>query len=53
MIYFCTEHSKEDIDRYFESLKKAFKLISDCENGRDVNTLLETPVCHSTFERLN
>ena len=22
MIYFCTEHSKEDIDRYFESLKK-------------------------------
>ena len=53
IIYFCTEHSKEDIDRYFESLKKVFKLIADCEDGRDINTLLETPVCHSTFERLN
>ena len=52
-IYFCTEHQDEDINRYFVELEKVFKLIADCENGRDINDLLESPVSYNTYERLN
>ena len=52
-VYVCTEHSSEIIDEYFEKLDKVFSMISDCENGRDVNELLEGPICHAGFKRLN
>ena len=52
-IYFSTEHSDKNMNRYFKSLEKVFNLIAECENGRDINSLLEGPVSHNTFERLN
>ena len=29
------------------------RLIKECEEGRDVMSLLKGPVCHSGFKRLN
>ena len=52
-IYVCTEHSQELINEYFELLDPIFSLIKDCEEGLDINTLLEGPNCHSGFKRLN
>lgn len=53
LIFVSTEHSSEIIDGYFENLDQVFKLIKECEEGRDVKSLLEGPVCHSGFKRLN
>tara|TARA_B100000674_G_scaffold477935_1_gene474385 strand:+ start:1103 stop:3136 length:2034 start_codon:yes stop_codon:yes gene_type:complete len=52
-IYVCTEHSHEIVDGYFERLDPIFKIIRDCEDGLDINTLLEGPLSHSGFKRLN
>ena len=52
-IYVCTEHTPEIIDNYFENLNGIFKLINECENGRNVNDLLKGQVCHTGFKRLN
>ena len=30
-----------------------FKIIKECENGKDIKKLLEGPTCHSGFKRLN
>lgn len=52
-VYVCTEHSREIIQGYLEAIEPVFSLIAECENGRDVSTLLKGPVCHSGFKRLN
>jgi glutamate-1-semialdehyde 2,1-aminomutase len=41
------------LDEYFAALDGVFALIKECETGRDVNELLEGPVCHAGFKRLN
>jgi glutamate-1-semialdehyde 2,1-aminomutase len=53
LLFVCTEHTHEIVDRYFEVLDPVFALIKDCEGGRDVNTLLKGPICHAGFKRLN
>jgi glutamate-1-semialdehyde 2,1-aminomutase len=52
-VYVCTEHTDDVIDRYFEALDPVFALIQECENGRDVMSLLKGPICHGGFKRLN
>jgi glutamate-1-semialdehyde 2,1-aminomutase len=52
-VYACTEHTQELIDQYFEALDPVFALIKECEESRSINDLLEGPVCHSGFKRLN
>ncbi len=52
-VYVSTEHTNNIIDYYFYELDNVFGLINECEHGRDVNTLLKGPVCHTTFKRLN
>lgn len=52
-VYVCTEHSPSVIDSYFEALDPIWGLIKECEEGRDVSTLLKGPVCHGGFKRLN
>jgi glutamate-1-semialdehyde 2,1-aminomutase len=52
-VYVCTEHTPAIVDRYFEALDPVFRLIGECEGGRDVADLLHGPVCHSGFKRLN
>ena len=52
-VYVCTEHTTEIVDGYFEALDPIFKVIRECEDGRDVTGLLKGPVCHAGFRRLN
>lgn len=52
-VYVCTEHTPEVVDNYFQTLEPIFALIKECEEGRDVMSLLKGPVCHSGFKRLN
>jgi len=53
VIYVCTEHTKFIVDDYFQALEPIFKIIADCESGLSIDSLLEGPVCHSGFSRLN
>ena len=52
-VYVSIAHTKDIIDLYFERLDPLFKLIKECEEGRDVMSLLKGPICHSGFKRLN
>jgi glutamate-1-semialdehyde 2,1-aminomutase len=52
-VYVCTEHTPAVVDAYFEALDPIFALIKECEEGRDVASLLKGPICHGGFKRLN
>ena len=52
-VYVCIEHIDQVVNAYFEKLDSVFSIIMDCENGQDVDRLLEGPVCHVGFKRLN
>ena len=52
-VYVSTEHKQNVLDGYFNALEPQFALIKECEDGRDPNELLNGPVCHSGFKRLN
>jgi len=51
--YVSLAHTPEIIDSYQEALDGAFALIFECEQGRPVEELLKSPVCHGGFNRLN
>ena len=54
IFYACTEHTDEHLSIYFDELDRIYKTISKCESEKlNINTLLEGPVCHSGFKRLN
>ena len=53
IIYFSTKHSQTMIDKYMISLERVFKLIAECENGRNIDQLLETKSSYNFFQRLN
>ena len=42
-VYVCIEHTPKVVDGYFEALDGVFAMISDCEAGRDVTSLLSGP----------
>lgn len=52
-VYVCTEHTPDVVYGFFEALDPIFALIKECEEGRDVMSLLKGPVCHNGFKRLN
>ena len=52
-VYVCTEHTPEVVAGFFAVLEPIFRLIKECEEGRDVMSLLKGPVCHGGFKRLN
>lgn len=52
-VYVCTEHTKEVLDGYFDKLEPIAKKIGECQRGGDIKELLDGPVCHSGFKRLN
>ena len=52
-VYVSTAHTPEVVERFFEELAPIFGLIKECEEGRDVMSLLKGPVCHAGFKRLN
>ena len=44
---------KKYLKKYFENLKKIFAIIGECEEGRNIDELLENPISKNTFRRLN
>ena len=54
IFYACTEHKDEHINHYLFHLDEVFSKIAKCESEiLDINNLLENPVCHAGFKRLN
>ena len=51
-VYVCTKHTPEVLEGYFDVLSDIFKLIKECEEGRDIKSLLKGKICHNTFRRL-
>jgi glutamate-1-semialdehyde 2,1-aminomutase len=52
--YACTEHSDDMFELYFNALDEVFATIAKCENGeQDIKSLLNGPIVHSGFKRLN
>ena len=52
--YACTAHEQKHLDSYFESLDGIYATIAKCEsNESNINDLLDGPVCHGGFKRLN
>jgi glutamate-1-semialdehyde 2,1-aminomutase len=51
--YVSLSHTSEVLETYFNALDGVFSLIAECESGRSIHGLLEGPVCHSGFNRLN
>jgi len=52
-VYSSLAHSPEIVSAYLDSLDQVFSLIAGCERGANVDDLLESPVCHAGFARLN
>ena len=52
-VYACTAHTPDIIKTYLENLKPIFQTIKECEEGRDIMKLLEGPIAHNGFKRLN
>ena len=53
LIYVCTEHKQNVVNEYFFHLEKIFQKIKECEEGMDIDKILETQVSYSGFKRLN
>lgn len=51
--YASIAHTPDVIDAYFEALDPIYAKIRECEDGRDIVSLLKGPVCHAGFRRLN
>ena len=52
--YACIAHTDDKIAAYFDALDDVYHTISQCEKGNKIiSELLEGPVCHSGFKRLN
>lgn len=53
-IYVSIAHTNEILNNYFEQLDKIFQIIQECEAGKkEISRLLEGPICHTGFKRLN
>lgn len=52
-VYVSTAHGPPEIDAFVDALDPIFGLIRECEDGRPVDEVLEGPVCHAGFKRLN
>lgn len=52
--YASIAHEDKYIEKYFSELDKVYSLIKKCENqDLQIEKILEGPICHSGFKRLN
>lgn len=52
--YACTEHNDAHLNSYFDALNDIYATIAKCESQEiDASTILDGPVCHGGFKRLN
>ena len=52
-IYFSIAHTKDIVNGYIQKLDEIFKTISKCEDGKNIDELLENEVCYTHFGGLN
>jgi glutamate-1-semialdehyde 2,1-aminomutase len=52
-VYACTYHTQEVVTEFLANLDPIFALVKECEEGRNVMSLLKGSVCHGGFKRLN
>ena len=53
-LYSSILHTDEVLETYFEHLDQVYAIISSCIKGeQEIDSLLEGPVCHGGFKRLN
>jgi glutamate-1-semialdehyde 2,1-aminomutase len=52
-VYLCTKHTPEIIKNYLDTLDPIFESIKEFEEGKDIAKMLDGPVCHAGFQRLN
>ncbi len=52
-VYACIDHTQEVVEHFFHHLDPIFGLIKECEEGRDIVSLLKGPISHAGFKRLN
>ena len=53
MVYVCTEHKKDQIDKYFYHLEPIFEKIKNCEDKpNNISQLLDGSPAHQGFKRL-
>ena len=53
LCYLSIAHTPKIIDKYLEDLNEVFAKIKKLNNINDFKEVLEGPICHSSFERLN
>jgi glutamate-1-semialdehyde aminotransferase len=52
--YASTAHNDNNLDLYFNALETVYQQISSCETGElQIANLLDGPICHGGFKRLN
>ncbi len=52
--YSCIEHTDDKFELYFNALDEVFATIAKCESGgQNIESLLDGPIVHSGFKRLN
>lgn len=52
--YSSTAHTDDHLDMYFNALEAVYEQISNCEKEElKIGDLLEGPICHGGFKRLN
>ena len=52
-VYPCINHSDSILEKYFDNLEKAVKIIRICENGADIRRYLKTDISKKDFKRFN
>ena len=53
-VYVCTAHTPEILTGYFEALEPIFSMLGKCQSDKnEIDAMLESPICHSGFKRLN
>ena len=51
--YASTSHSSEIVKDYIHEFTKVIEIISNCKDEIELLKLIEGPLCHTGFERLN
>ncbi len=52
-VYVCINHTENLVDEYINELDVIFSKIKECEEGKNINDLLDGDICHTGFSRLN
>ena len=52
-VYLSIEHTPSIISDFLSELDSSFALVKSSVDRGDINSLLQGPIAHSTFKRLN